>query len=202
MTPHSSDTAGSRPRIEGEREAEVLQATLDVLTDVGYDRLTMDAVASAARAGKATLYRRWASKEALVMDAICSQKSDHTIPDTGHVRDDLIALHCGLGGFGNAQGLSVLGAVLTAMSRDQEFAAAWRRDYVGPKLAASRAVLERARDRGEISADVDLDLLSPALAGIVLHRVFILGDKATPELVVRVIDQVILPALMHPSTRS
>ncbi|PVG81385.1 TetR family transcriptional regulator [Nocardioides gansuensis] len=202
MPEHAHETTGSRPRIEGEREAEVLDATLAVLAEVGYDRLTMDAVASAARAGKATLYRRWSSKQALVMDAICSQKSEHSLPDTGNVRDDLIALHCGLGGFGNAQGLSVLGAVLTAMATDQEFAAAWRRDYVGPKLAASRTVLERARDRGEISADADLDLLSPALAGIVLHRVFILGDKATPELVVRVIDQIILPALTHGSTRS
>lgn len=202
MPQQSHETAGSRPRIEGEREAEVLEATLRVLAEVGYHRLTMDAVASAARAGKATLYRRWSSKQALVMEAICSQKSDHSLPDTGNLRDDLVALHCGLGGFGDAQGLSVLGAVLTAMSTDQEFAAAWRRDYVGPKLAASRAVLERARDRGEISAEVDLDLLAPALPGIVLHRVFILGDRATPELVVRVIDQVILPALTHRSTGS
>ena len=67
MTPQE---AAVRPRIEGHREQEILDATLEVLADVGYDRLTMDAVATAAKASKATLYRRWSSKAALVIDAV------------------------------------------------------------------------------------------------------------------------------------
>ena len=64
----------TRPRVEGDREQEILDATLDVLAEVGYDRLTMDAVATAARASKATLYRRWNSKVSLIIEALLSQK--------------------------------------------------------------------------------------------------------------------------------
>ena len=60
-----------------------------------------------------------------------------------------------------------------------------------------RTVFERAVARGEIRDDLDLDLIAPALPGIVLHRIFLLGDQATPELVARVVDQIILPAVSH-----
>ena len=136
------DPQATRPRIEGEREQEVLQATLDVLAEHGYDRLTMDAVATTAKASKATLYRRWSTKQALVVDAVCSQKSSGPVPDTGSLREDLLALYCGLGGFRDARGLAVLAAVVTAMSRDEEFAEIYRRDFIAPKIAASRVVFD------------------------------------------------------------
>lgn len=192
------DPATVRPRVEGDREQEILDATLTVLADAGYDRLTMDAVATEAKASKATLYRRWSSKPELVVDAVCSQKQHPPTPDTGTLRGDLLAAHCGLGGLGDPRATAVQAAVVTAMARDEEFAATYRREFLGPKLAGSRTIFARARDRGEIRADLDLDLIAPALPGIVLHRVFLLGDEATPELVARVIDQIILPAVSHP----
>lgn len=184
----------TRPRVEGDREQEILDATLTVLAEVGYDRLTMDAVATEAKASKATLYRRWSSKPELVVDAVCSHKEHPPVPDTGTLRGDLIAAYCGLGGV-DPRSMAVLAAVVTAMSRDEEFASVYRRDFIGPKQAAMRQVMERARDRGEIRPDADLDLLAPALPGIVLHRVFLLGDAPTSDLVARVIDQIILPAV-------
>ena len=195
MTPTSAtEGAASRPRVEGDREQEILHAALDVLADVGYDRLTMDAVAAAARASKATLYRRWSSKPALVSDAVCSQKGEASVPDTGNLREDLIETYCGMGGLNDPRSLAVLAAIVTAMTRDPEFAELYRRDFIGPKVAASRAVFQRAVDRGEVPPDLDIDLLAPALPGIVLHRVFLLGEEATPDLVGRVVDQIILPA--------
>jgi hypothetical protein len=92
----------------------------------------------------------------------------------------------------------VQAAVVTAMARDADFAATYRREFIGPKLAASRLIFERARARGEIREDVDLDLIAGALPGVVLHRVFLLGEDANPELVARVIDQIILPACTRP----
>ncbi|QIK77511.1 TetR/AcrR family transcriptional regulator [Nocardioides piscis] len=189
-----TEAPSARPRVEGDREREILEATLDVLADVGYDRLTMDAVASAAKASKATLYRRWSSKQALVVDAVCSQKASGALPDTGSLREDLFTLHCELGGFRDARTLSVLAAVVTAMARDAEFAETYRRDFIGPKIAAARAIFDRAKARGEIAEGVDVELLAPALPGIVLHRVFLLGEEATPDLIAQVIDQIILPA--------
>lgn len=184
----------ARPRVEGEREQEILLATLEVLADVGYDRLTMDAVATAAKASKATLYRRWSSKAALVIDAVLCQKGPTVAPDTGSFRADLIEMSCGLGGFGDAKALGVLAGVITAINLDPEFAEAYRRDFIGPKVAASRAVYERAQARGEIRGDLDVDLVAPALAGMVLHRIFLLGEQVSPETITDLIDQIIIPA--------
>ncbi|WP_101523959.1 TetR/AcrR family transcriptional regulator [Nocardioides houyundeii] len=185
----------ARPRVEGDREQEILQATLDVLADLGYDRLTMDAVASAARASKATLYRRWSSKAALVAEAVCSQKTRPPLPDTGTLREDLLTAYCGMGVLRDPRGLALLAAVVTAMGRDEEFAEIYRRDFITPSIKMTGALLERAVARGEARPDLDVSLVAPALPGIVLHRVFLLGEEATPELISRVIDQIILPAV-------
>lgn len=197
MTPRTASTAAEpvRPRVEGEREQEILDATLDVMADVGYDRLTMDAVAARAKASKATLYRRWSGKAPLVIDALMAMKEEQTeTPDTGNLRDDLHGMFCGMGGLTDTHLLSILGSVLTAIGRDQEFAESFRRDFIAPKAARSFEIFQRAQARGEIGADVDLDILVPALPGIVLHRLFFLGETPTTDVITRVIDQVILPA--------
>jgi AcrR family transcriptional regulator len=188
----------TRPRIEGDREQEILQATLDVLAEHGYDRLTMDAVATAAKASKATLYRRWNGKISLVIDALLSQKQPAEVPDTGTLRGDLMATYCGMGGFGDARAVSTFTSVLTAMVRDQEFAEAYRRDVLGPKVAASNTIYTRALERGELADGVDLSILAPALAGIVLHRFFVLGEQPSEERIGRIIDQIIIPAATCP----
>jgi len=191
MTPSTE-----RPRIEGDREQEILDATLEVLADVGYDRLTMDAVATRAKASKATLYRRWTNKVSLVIEALQHTKGpqDVPVPDTGSLRGDLQQVFCGVGGLSDPTSVATFASVLTAISRDAAFAEAFRRDVVGPKIAVSRRLWERARDRGELRDDIDLDLIGPALAGIVLHRVFVMGEFPDPDLITRVIDQIILPA--------
>src|SRR5918995_1165310 len=107
-----------RPRVEGEREQEILDATIDILAEVGYDRLTMDAVAARARASKATLYRRWSSKVSLVIDALLLQKGPTTIPDTGTLRGDLLEVFCGMGAL-DSEALATLSSVLTAIDRDE-----------------------------------------------------------------------------------
>jgi len=187
----------TRPRVEGDREVQVLEAALEVLGDVGYDRLTMDAVAHRAKASKATLYRRWNGKVALVIDAL----QHHHQPvaavgpaDTGSLRGDLIASYCGKGKLTDEPEVATFGAILTAVVRDPEFAAAFRRDVVAPKLADSRTIFERAIERGEVGADVDIELLASALAGIVMHRLVLLGESPTEQTVTTVIDQIILPA--------
>jgi AcrR family transcriptional regulator len=192
MTP--SETTVPRPRVAGDREQEILDATLEVLSDVGYDRLTMDAVATRAKASKATLYRRWNGKVSLVIDALLSVKSTPTAPDTGSLRGDLLESFCGQGGLTDERSVATFASVITAISRDRAFAEAFRQDVLGPKTAVSRSIFERARERGEIPASADLDLLAPALAGIVLHRLFLLGEQPDRALITRVIDQIILPA--------
>jgi AcrR family transcriptional regulator len=187
--------AQSRPRVEGEREQEILDATIDILAEAGYDRLTMDAVAARAKASKATLYRRWNGKAQLVIDALLSEKEPFSAPDTGSLREDLLGAYCGMGGLTDNRQIAILGSVITAITRDAEFAEAFRRDFIGPKKAASTEIFRRAQERGELKDGLDLDLISAALPGIVLHRTFLLGDPPTKELIAEVVDQLILPAV-------
>lgn len=183
----------TRPRVEGDREEEILDAAVHLLHRVGYDRLTMDAVAKQAHASKATLYRRWESKQSLVVDALIRSKQAAVVadPDTGSLRGDLLGLFC------HSHGLvahSTLAAVMTAIQTDPVFAREFRARFLAPKLAVMRAIFDRASRRGELAPGVDPALVGPALAGILLHRRYVLGEDVTPSVVVRVVDQIILPA--------
>ena len=186
----------ARPRVEGDREGEILDATLELLLDAGYDRLTMDAVAARARASKATLYRRWSTKASLVVDALIRSKHSPELgdPDTGSLRGDLLAQACGPGGFSEKNATRVLAAVITALHTDDEFATEFRGRFLAPKVELSTRIYARAKQRGEIRDDVDLGVLAPAMAGILLHRVFLLGLPLDDDTIRTVVDQIIVPA--------
>ena len=186
----------ARPRVAGAREAEILDAAVEELLEVGYDRLTMDGVAQRARASKATLYRRWSSKQSIVVDAVVRAKraSTATPPDTGSLRGDLVELFCGRDGLARHAATQVLGSVVSALQTDPAFAAEFRSQFIAPKAAVARDIYRRAAQRGELAPGVDPSLLGPALAGILLHRHFLLGEPITRDLVERVVDQIILPA--------
>src|SRR5580700_3381924 len=79
-------------RRDASRDDALRQATIELLAELGYDRLTIDAVAARARAGKATVYRRWANKAELVADALAQRHAAMAVPDTGSVRGDFLAL--------------------------------------------------------------------------------------------------------------
>ncbi|TCM51703.1 TetR/AcrR family transcriptional regulator [Kribbella sp. VKM Ac-2568] len=185
-----------RPRVEGGREEEILDATVEVVAELGYDRLTMDAVATAAKASKATLYRRWSTKAELVVDAI-SRAKGCPVPDdvdTGSLRGDLIALSCDDGGFTSEMPMSVIAGLLTALHRDADLQRAFRERFLAPRINVVNRIYARAVQRGEIAADVDIELLSTTLPAVIIHHAFILGIEPTDELILRVIDNVILPA--------
>lgn len=192
-----------RPRIEGDRESEILDATIELLAGSGYDRLTMDAVATAAKASKATLYRRWDSKAELVIDALTRAKGCPQLEpiDTGSLRGDLLGMACNDGGINDHRLLGVMASVITALHRDQEFADLFHERFLAVKIAQSREIYERAQRRGEIAPDVDLDLLTPTLAAIILHRAFVLRLPVDDATVTRIIDEIVIPAATRGSCR-
>ena len=198
MTPITQQV--HRPRVEGEREEEILDATVELLMEVGYDRLTMDAVAREARASKATLYRRGETKASLVVVALARGKTAAHVEthDTGSLRGDLLATFCGHEGMSGAA-TGILGSVQAAVSTDPEFAERFREQFIAPQLVVSQGIYRRAQERGEIREDIDIDIIGPALAGILLHRAFIMGAPIDDESIERVVDHVILPAVQHPS---
>jgi AcrR family transcriptional regulator len=186
----------TRPRVEGEREEEILAATVRLLVDVGYDRLTLDAVAAEARASKATLYRRWQGKAELVVDAVHRSKAcgGPIDADTGSLRGDLLAMAYCTGGLLDDVPLSVFAGLMSAMHHDPDLMAAVHERFLGPRIELATRVLERARARGEIGAEVDIRLLFAVLPAMVLHQRLVMGEPIDGQFVARVIDEVLLPA--------
>jgi hypothetical protein len=114
--------------------------------------------------------------------------------DTGSLRGDLVAAACHRGGVGDPAAVSVLAGIIPALHHDREFADAFHERFLKPKLAESRAIYERAKARGEIDGDVDLDLLETVLPAIALHRAFVLRQPVDDEVVGRIVDEVVIPA--------
>jgi AcrR family transcriptional regulator len=186
----------SRPRVEGDREDQILAAALQLMCDVGYDRLTMDAVATAAHASKATLYRRWTTKADLVVDAVSRAKAcpEPSRCDTGSLRGDLLTMATGAGGLTDEVPMGVMAGLVTALHREPDLARAFQERFIGPRSALSREVFVRARARGEVRDDADLDLLTELLPAVVIHHVFVLGRATTRDFIERVVDDVVLRA--------
>jgi len=192
-----------RPRVEGEREEEILTAALTLLSDVGYDRLTMDAVAAASHASKATLYRRWSTKADLVVEAV-SRRSCMPSPDdvdTGSLRGDLLAMSCGVGGLTDRVPMAVMSSLVTALHREPDLMEAFHRRFLAPRLELTHRLFARAAARGELAEGADTELLATVLPAMVIHRTFIFGVPPERDYVERVVDEVVLPACRAETVR-
>ncbi len=195
-------SAEKKPRLgrkrDHTRDTDILEAALDVLAETGYDGMTIDMVATRAKAGKATLYRRWASKSDLVLDAVACMKSKDldlaALPDTGSLRGDLVALVRPPSIRDAERKLNVMTGVVSMIARDPEMAAAAQEAIVAPRAAANRVIFERAIERGEISADVDLDTLSMIAPAMAAFRTLILRRSPDRDFLIGIIDNVVLPA--------
>ena len=181
------------------RDPEILQAALDVLAETGYDGMTIDLVAARARAGKATLYRRWTSKSDLVLDAVaCLKKADldlTRLPDTGTLRGDLIAMIKPHTIEDGERKLQIMAGLMSMLSRDPDLAEAVDAAIVEPRAAVNRFLMRRAIDRGEVSPHHDIDTLSMVTPSMVAYRVLILRKPVDREFLISLIDGVLLPAL-------
>ncbi len=198
MTPQQLAAKVARPRVADEREAEILDAAVRVLAEVGYDRLTMDLVAAEAHASKATLYRHWSTKAELVVDAISRAKGlPQEPPNTGSLRGDLVATWCGHHDANTSLPVSVMSGLMTAMHADDELAAVFRERFMNPRWSAWLKVAERARDRGEIAEGVDLDLVLALLPALCSYFRVVRGHHLDDTFVERLIDEVVCPVAQH-----
>jgi AcrR family transcriptional regulator len=181
------------------RDPEILTAALDVLAETGYDGMTIDMVATRAKAGKATLYRRWPSKADLVIDAVaCLKRNDldpERLPDTGTLRGDLVAMIKPPTLDDGERKLRIMAGIASMISRSPELGEAARLAIVEPRVAANRLLMQRARDRGEIPADADIDLAATIGPAMFAYRVLLLRQPTTRESMLELLDRVILPAL-------
>ena len=180
------------------RDQEILDATLDVLAETGYDGMTIDMVAARAKAGKATVYRRWTSKPDLVLDAVACMKSSEVdlaaLPDTGSLRGDLVAMIRPPSIRDGERKLKIMAGIVSMISRAPELAEAAREALVEPRAAVNRVFFQRAVDRGEIPANSDIEKLCLIGPALVAYRVLMLRTPVDRDFLIDNIDTVILPA--------
>jgi AcrR family transcriptional regulator len=154
-----SKTRGRGGRsLDSSRDLALREAALVLLAEVGYDRLTMDAVAARARAGKTTIYRRWPGKAELVVDALNSLKGVPEVPDTGSLRQDLRALAESITSAEGRFGARLTVGMVNALAHDGELRRVFGDKFIAPRMAGFRTVFERAVARGEMRAAVPLAL--------------------------------------------
>lgn len=185
-----------RSRLTPEREAELYGAVLELLREVGYDALTMDAVAARTRSSKATLYRQWGGKAELVVKALRSQKPHFDEVDTGSLRGDLHAIAHREDDCHMEQNSALMRGLMVAVHNNPDLLAAFKEWIVEPEMTGVDRMVRRAVDRGEVRADNPaLGYLIHMLVGAFATRTLIDEQPPTQEYLVSYIDAVVLPAL-------
>jgi AcrR family transcriptional regulator len=184
-------------RLDAEREAAILQATYEMLGEVGYAGLRFDAVAARARASKATLYRHWRGKAQLVVDAIrtCHAAAE-PLPDTGTLRGDLVAWFTTMAEMTAGADGPLLAGLVMAMHTDPELAAEIRR-LRESKAPLAATICARAEARGELRPGYNADLIDEIIPGQLFMHSFARGGPLDADFIDHLVDDIILPLLQR-----
>ena len=169
----SAARSPGRPR-SAEADAAIVQATLEVLMTEGFRGLSVEAVRQRAGVGKATIYRRFPDKEALVRAAVESVHADVSLPDTGSLMGDIDALWAAA-----YERADYAMRLLADATNHPEMHRIFRTALIDPRRAVARTILERAVERGELRADLDLDTVIDLIVGPVIYRLLIDGGDTT-----------------------
>jgi AcrR family transcriptional regulator len=188
-----------RSRITPEREAELYEAVLDLLREVGYDALTMDAVAARTRSSKATLYRQWGGKAELVARAVRHNKPGGFADeiDTGSLKGDLHAVTMRSDDCEMEQNSALMRGLAMAIHGNPDLLKAFREHLIEPEMADFQRLLQRAIDRGEVRADNPaVNYMIHMMIGGFAARSIIDEKPPSQEFLLSYIDAVVLPALV------
>lgn len=169
----------------------ILDATLDIVAEVGYANLTVDAVAQRAGVGKATIYRRWTSKAALLLDAYRSCIAPIVEPDTGTLRSDLESI---MNSVNHGRPNDVLRRIfpqMIAASKVDPVALEAYESFVEERRRPLQNVLARAQRRGELGAETDLSLVHDLLVAPFIYRTLVSDGDVGPAVVAQIIDVVL-----------
>ncbi len=184
------------PRAAARRQA-ILDAALALLMEVGYDRMSMDALAERAHAGKATIYRHWSGKAEVVVEAIrCRKCDDFVAPlDTGSLRGDLMeTLNRSRESFSEEDSALLIGMV-SAMHNDQELADLMRKQISEAKQGLYDEIVARAVRRGEPVSMSAAPVANEVSSALFFNRVAMGGGEIDPAFILHVVDDVIIPLL-------
>jgi AcrR family transcriptional regulator len=172
-----------RPRSEQARLA-ILRSALKLLGKNGFSDLTIEEVAERAQVGKATVYRWWPNKAALIADAFASSTTRKLrFPDTGSVHTDMrLQMRQVVKVFRSRRG-RIVSAILAGGQSDRDLIAAFRERFLWPRRREAYGTLRRGIERGELRKNIDMDLLLDSLYGPIYMRFLIRHDKLTGDFV-------------------
>jgi len=180
-----------RPRNAAHDEA-IVKAVRDLLRASGYGALTIDGVAARAGVGRPTVYRRWPSKAALVIGALSELAPEQPSPDTGSLREDLVAIRRRqMELLSSPEGRRVLPGLAADVAEDAELHRCFYDQYVAPWRAAVEEAIGRAVARGEISDNADARLVAEVLTGPMFFRVLFAGEPVTDGALESAVDLVV-----------
>lgn len=192
--------AAHRPgrKLDVARNAKILDSALAVLAETGYEGMTIDMVAAHSGSARATVYRRWATKADLVVDAVRHMSASDTaqlaLPDTGTLRGDLIAGILPLSVEDQELRIKVLAGLTTLAKTEPRLAGIGGGAGIEPWVDAARLLLQRSIDRGEYPG-ADVDTLARVMPMMSICRAAVQQKAITPEFSLALIDSVILPAM-------
>lgn len=177
-------------------ESAIFAAALDQLAAVGYAALSMERVAAAARTGKASLYRRWPSKQELVVDALHhALPSVDDLPDHGTVREDVLDVLRRMTLVINSPSGCAIQALLGEVDRDHAFVRAVHCQVIEPRKRKMLEVLRRAVERGEARPESVSGLVAEVGPAMVIHQLLVNGPPVPDDVVVAIVEEVVLPLL-------
>ncbi|MCW2635756.1 MAG: putative transcriptional regulator [Blastococcus sp.] len=188
---------GGRPR-DPSRDGVIRAAILRLLADVGYGALTMDAVASEAGVGKATIYRRWRTKQDLVVDTISDlNRAEATPADTGSLEGDLRAmLHAFVAVITGPTGAATL-SLLSTVPHHPALAEAFRSGPIAVWQQAFEQIFRRAEERGEVSPGIPGSVVGEATSALLVQRWLLTGRPVDEAYADEVLDTVVMPLLRN-----
>nr|GEU29192.1 hypothetical protein [Tanacetum cinerariifolium] len=198
---------GGRPR-DATRDEAILDAAIAILGETGYERMTMDMVAVRAKAGKATVYRRWPSKAEMVIEAVARMKrslvNSENLADTGSLRGDLLALFRPQSVEQVQYKLRAMAGVASVLNQHPTLADAGHDAVVLPWVEANRTLILRALARGEVSKDAHVDTVAKIIPSLAAYRTMVQRQPFDHAFLVETVDGIVLPALgvvIHASER-
>lgn len=182
-----------RPRNQSV-DAAIRAATIELLSEIGYARLTIDQVAARARVSKTSLYLRWRNKVALVADALQHRaRAVPAVPDTGSLPGDMREFLSALVRSRNLASRA-LAAVSSEIASNAELRQAWHRGLAGMLTACIRTIITRAVSRGELAATSDVELLSALPLSLLQNWRLEHEQDPDDEVVCRIVKQFYTPS--------
>ncbi len=171
------DIKRGRPR-NAEAEKAILTASYDLLLETGFGAVTVEKIAERAQVSKATIYKWWPNKAAVIMDGFLSAAAARLpIPDTGFVFSDILIHATNLARFLTSPEGKVITEIIGEGQADPGLAEAYRSRYVNPRRLEARQLLEQGVQRKELPEQLNIELSIDLIYGPIFYRLLLTGEK-------------------------